>query len=161
MFSDPQFWVAVSFLLFIAAIFNPVRKILKSNLDAQIEEIRNTIQEAENIKNEAQKTLSELLKREAEVENEINELKLDSEKKIIELKNLSSRKLDEQIERRKILAENKIDQIFRDANISIKNYIADASIESVTHVLKNNLSTQKKSELINKSINELNIVLKN
>tara|TARA_Y100001970_G_C14153311_1_gene814003 strand:- start:975 stop:1460 length:486 start_codon:yes stop_codon:yes gene_type:complete len=161
MFSDPQFWVAVSFILFIAAIFNPVRKILKSNLDAQIEEIRNTIQEAENIKNEAQKTLSELLKREAEVENEINELKLDSEKKIIELKNLSSRKLNEQIERRKILAENKIDQIFRDANISIKNYIADASIESVTHVLKNNLSTQKKSELINKSINELNIVLKN
>ena len=161
MFSDPQFWVAVSFILFIAAIFNPVRKILKSNLDAQIEEIKNTIQEAENIKNEAQKTLSELLKREAEVENEINELKLDSEKKIIELKNLSSRKLNEQIERRKILAENKIDQIFRDANISIKNYIADASIESVTHVLKNNLSTQKKSELINKSINELNIVLKN
>ena len=161
MFSDPQFWVAVSFILFIAAIFNPVRKILKSNLDAQIEEIKNTIQEAENIKNEAQKTLSELLKREAEVENEINELKLDSEKKIIELKNLSSRKLNEQIERRKILAENKIDQIFRDANISIKNYIADSSIETVTHVLKNNLSTQKKSELINKSINELNIVLKN
>ena len=26
MFSDPQFWVAVSFILFIAAIFNPVRK---------------------------------------------------------------------------------------------------------------------------------------
>ena len=28
MFSDPQFWVAVSFVLFILAIFNPVRKIL-------------------------------------------------------------------------------------------------------------------------------------
>ena len=40
MFSDPQFWVAVSFLLFVAAIFNPVRKILTSSLDSQINEIK-------------------------------------------------------------------------------------------------------------------------
>jgi len=45
MFSDPQFWVAVSFILFIAAIFNPVRKILTSSLDGQINEIKNKIDE--------------------------------------------------------------------------------------------------------------------
>ena len=55
MFSDPQFWVAVSFVLFIAAIFNPVRKILISSLDSQIKEIKFKIEEAENLKNEAQK----------------------------------------------------------------------------------------------------------
>ena len=43
MFSDPQFWVAVAFVAFIAAIFNPVRKILTSSLDAQIKDIRNKI----------------------------------------------------------------------------------------------------------------------
>ena len=43
MFSDPQFWVAVSFILFIAAIFNPVRKILTSSLDAQINDIKNKL----------------------------------------------------------------------------------------------------------------------
>ena len=62
MFSDPQFWVAVAFFAFIAAIFNPVRKILTSNLDAQIKDIRNKIDEAENLKNETQKTLSEIKK---------------------------------------------------------------------------------------------------
>ena len=51
MFSDPQFWVAVSFILFIAAIFNPVRKMLVSSLDAQISEIKTKIEEAENLKN--------------------------------------------------------------------------------------------------------------
>ena len=161
MFSDPQFWVAVSFLLFIAAIFNPVRKILKSSLDTQIEDIKNTIQEAENVKNEAQKTLSDLKKREAQVENEIRNLKQDAEKKITELKNLSSKKLDEQIERRKILAESKIQQLSRDTNILIKNYITDVAIETTLHILKNNLTTQKKSDLISESINELNSVLKN
>ena len=37
---DATFWVAVSFVLFIAAIFNPVRKILISSLDSQIKEIK-------------------------------------------------------------------------------------------------------------------------
>ena len=45
MFSDPQFWVAVSFILFIAAIFNPVRKILTSSLDLQIKDIKNHFQQ--------------------------------------------------------------------------------------------------------------------
>tara|TARA_Y100001970_G_C14104785_1_gene787476 strand:- start:115 stop:600 length:486 start_codon:yes stop_codon:yes gene_type:complete len=161
MFSDPQFWVAVSFFLFLLAIFNPVRKMLNSSLDSQIYEIKNKIEDAENIKNEAQITLSELKKREAKVEKEIEELKLRSDEKISQLKDISSKKLSEQIEKRKLLAENRIDQFLRDINLSIKNYITNAAIEATTHVLNNNLSSEKKSELINDSIKDLNTVLKN
>ena len=78
MFSDPQFWVAVSFFLFILAIFNPVRKILKSSLDSQISEIKKNIEETENLKNEAHKTLTELETRKNEVQKEIKELKIRS-----------------------------------------------------------------------------------
>tara|TARA_B100000214_G_scaffold127711_1_gene90823 strand:- start:2047 stop:2532 length:486 start_codon:yes stop_codon:yes gene_type:complete len=161
MFSDPQFWVAVSFILFIAAIFNPVRKMLVSSLDAQISEIKTKIEEAENLKNEAQKTLSELKKREAEVEKEIEKFKTDAENKISELKNLSSKKLSDQIEKKKILADNRIEQLLRDTNQNIKSYIADIAIEAITDILKTSLSKDKKAELINDSINDLNRVLKN
>ena len=160
MFSDPQFWVAVSFVLFIAAIFNPVRKILISSLDLQIKEIKFKIEEAENLKNDAQKTLSELKIRETEVQKEIQELKLNSEKRIIELKNLSSKKLSEQIDKRKLLNENRIEQLVRETNSSIKNYISNAVINTTTSLLKNNLSSEMKSDLINVSIRELNSVLK-
>ncbi len=161
MFSDPQFWVAVSFILFIAAIFNPVRKMLVSSLDAQISEIKTKIEEAENLKNEAQKTLSELKKREAEVEKEIEKFKTDAENKISELKNLSSKKLSDQIEKKKILADNRIEQLLRDTNQNIKSYITDIAIEAITDILKTSLSKDKKAELINDSINDLNRVLKN
>ena len=161
MFSDPQFWVAVSFILFIAAIFNPVRKMLVSSLDAQISEIKTKIEEAENLKNEAQNTLSELKKREAEVEKEIEKFKTDAENKISELKNLSSKKLSDQIDKKKILAENRIEQLLRDTNQNIKSYITDIAIEAITDILKTSLSKDKKAELINDSINDLNRVLKN
>ena len=161
MFSDPQFWVAVSFILFIAAIFNPVRKILTSSLDAQIKDIKNKIDEVENLKNEAQKALDELKDRETKVEKEIQNLNLESEKRIAELKDISTTKLADQIEKRKILAENKIEQLVRDTNNSIKNYISNVAIEATRNVLLQNLSKDKKSALIEESITEFNSVLKN
>ncbi len=161
MFSDPQFWVAVSFILFIAAIFNPVRKILTSSLDAQIKDIKNKIEEVESLKNEAQKALDELKDRETKVEKEIQNLNLESEKRIAELKNMSTSKLTDQIEKRKILAENKIEQIVRDTNNSIKNYISSVAIEATRNILIQNLSKDKKSALIEESITEFNTVLKN
>ena len=161
MFSDPQFWVAVSFILFIAAIFNPVRKILTSSLDAQIKDIKNKIDEVENLKNEAQKALDELKDRETKVEKEIQNLNLESEKRIAELKNISTSKLTDQIEKRKILAENKIEQLVRDTNNSIKNYISSVAIEATKNILIQNLNKDKKSALIEESITEFNSVLKN
>ena len=161
MFSDPQFWVAVSFILFIAAIFNPVRKILTSSLDAQIKDIKNKIDEVENLKNEAQKALDELKERETKVEKEIQNLNLESEKRIAELKDISTSKLTDQIEKRKILAENKIEQLVRDTNNSIKNYISSIAIEATKNILIQNLNKDKKSALIEESITEFNSVLKN
>ena len=161
MFSDPQFWVAVSFILFIVAIFNPVRKILTSSLDAQIKDIKNKIDEVENLKKEAQKALDELKERETKVEKEIQQLNLESEKRISELKDISTSKLTDQIEKRKILAENKIEQLVRDTNNSIKNYISSIAIEATRNILLQNLSKDKKSALIEESITEFNTVLKN
>ena len=160
MFSDPQFWVAVSFFLFILAIFNPVRKILKSSLDTQISEIKKNIEETENLKNEAHKTLTELEIRKNEVQKEIKELKISTENKISELKESYSKKLTDQIEKRKALAESKIEQFVRETNISVKNFISNSAIEATTRILNNNLSSEKKSDLINESIKELNTVLK-
>ena len=85
MFSDPQFWVAVAFVAFIAAIFNPVRKILTSSLDTQIKDIKNKIDEAENLKNETQTTLSEIKKRQNDVQIEIQDIHKDAEKKVKQL----------------------------------------------------------------------------
>ena len=98
MFSDPQFWVAVAFVAFIAAIFNPVRKILTSNLDAQIKDIRNKIDEAENLKNETQTTLSEIKKRQNDVQIEIQDIHKDAEKKVKQLEENAEAKLKDSID---------------------------------------------------------------
>ena len=161
MFSDPQFWVAVAFVAFIAAIFNPVRKILTTNLDSQIKDIKNKIEEAENLKNETQVTLSEVKKRQNDVQAEIQDIHKEAEKKIKQLEEIAESKLKDQILKRQVLAEAKIDQLTRDANNLIQSHISSTAIAATMSILKEKLNTEEQQKLINKSIEELGSVLKN
>ena len=81
MVSDPQFWVAIAFIIFLLAIFNPVSKILSSSLDTKISEIKNSLEEAENLKNETQEILSNIKRRQNEVEIEIREIHTSSKER--------------------------------------------------------------------------------
>ena len=161
MFTDPQFWVAVAFIIFVVVIFNPVRKILISNLDTQIKKIKVSIDEAENLKNETKVTLSEIKQRQSEVQKEIELIHKDAKNKIIKIEETTEQKLKDQIQKRQILASAKIDQLTRDANYEIQNYITSTAIEATVTLLQKKLDINEKKNLINVSINELNSVLKN
>ena len=161
MLSDPQFWVALAFIIFIVAIFFPVRKILIKSLDEKIQNIKQSIQDAENIKNETQIILSDIKKRENEVQIEIKDINSKAQKKIESLETNAELKLQDQINKHKLLSSNKIDQIVRDANIEIKKYISENAIQATISVLKKNINQEQKQNLINQSIKELNTVLKN
>ena len=161
MFTDPQFWVAVAFFIFVAVIFNPVRKILTSNLDTQIKQIKFSIDEAENLKNEAKITLSEIKQRQNEVQKEIELIHKDAKNKIIKIEETTEQKLNNQIQKRQVLASAKIDQLTRDANYEIQQHIASTAIEATITLLQKKLDINEKENLINVSINELNSILKN
>ena len=160
MFSDPQFWVAVAFFAFIAAVFNPIRKILTTNLDAQIKDIKNKIEEAENLKNETQGTLSEIKQRQNHVQTEIKEIHKEAESKVKQLEQLAENKLKDQIIKRQALAEAKIDQLTRDANNFIQLHITSTAIAATILILQKKLNAEEQQNLINKSIQELGSTLK-
>ena len=84
----------------------------------------------------------------------------DSEKKIKLIEKESKQKLDEQINKRNILAKNKIEQMSRDANVEIQQYLVNNSIEATIKILEKKLNQEQKGKLINQSIVELNNALK-
>ena len=161
MFVDPQFWVAIAFLIFVAAIFNPVRKILNVTLNNKIQDIKNRIEEAENIKNEMQNTLSDLKKRQNDVQIEIENIHKDAEEKIQVLESEAEKKLKEKIDKRNLLAAAKIDQMTRDANLTIQQHISHTAIETAVTIIKKKLDKDEKKHLITQSITELSSIFKN
>jgi F0F1-type ATP synthase, subunit b len=161
MFSDPQFWVAVAFVAFIVAVFNPVRKILTTSLDAQIKDIKDKIEEAENLKNETQVSLSEIKQRQNDVQSEIQTILKEAENKVKQIEQLAEDKLKDQIGKRQVLAEAKIDQLTRDANNLIQTHITSSAINATISILEQKLNNEEQQKLIDTSIQELGSALKN
>ena len=158
MFSDPQFWVFIAFIIFVGAIFNPVRKMLSTGLDSKIQEIKDSIDQAEKIKNDSQITLSEIKKRQNEVKETIDSIKKETKDKIKRIESNANAKLKEQINKRNALTSLKIDQMTRDANIEIQQYITLTAIAATIDILNKKLNDQEKQRLINQSINELSSI---
>ena len=161
MFSDPQFWVAVAFVAFIAAVFNPVRKMLTTSLDAQIKDIKDKIEEAENLKNETQVSLSEIKQRQNDVQSEIQSILKEAEDKVKQIEQLAADKLKDQIAKRQVLAEAKIEQLTRDANNLIQTHITSSAIDATISILEQKLNNEEQQKLIDTSIQELGSALKN
>ncbi len=161
MFSDPQFWVFIAFIIFAGVIIKPVRKILSINLGNKIQEIKNSIDQAEKIKNDAQLTLGEIKKRQNEVKGEIDSIRQEAKERIAIIEKNAHTKLTDQMNKRNALASIKIDQMIRDANTEIQKHITQIAISATVDILEKKLNNQEKQNLINQSVNELESVLKN
>ena len=83
-----------------------------------------------------------------------------AKEKLAKIEKLFSQKLSEQIKKRNKLAEIKIEQIVRDTNLQIQNYIVQNAIKTTVLLLEKKLDQNEKQKLINDSISELNIALK-
>jgi len=161
MFSDPQFWVAIAFIIFVIAVFNPIKKTIRSSLDTKINEIKDSIEEAENLKNETQITLSSIKKRQNEVEQEIKEIHFNAKEKITIQEIEANTRLKEQMVKRELIAKSKIDQITRDANQIIQQNISKTAIKATLSIIGEKLDQEEKQNLIDQSLKELSNIIKN
>ena len=160
MFDDPQFWFFVAFVIFIVAVFKPVRTMIISSMDNKINEIKDSIDQAEKIKNEAQQTLSEIKKRQNDVKQEIEVIQNEARERITFIEQFSNQKLNQQIKKRNELVKVKIDQMARDANMQVQQYIVKNAITATIEILEKKLNQSEKQKLVNQSIVELSSVLK-
>jgi len=61
-FFDENFWVAISFILFLYFAYKPVKKAIINSLDVKIDDIKQKFAESEKIKTEAKLLLEEIQK---------------------------------------------------------------------------------------------------
>ena len=160
MFNDPQFWVSVAFIIFILAIFKPVRTMLTSNLDKKINEIKKNIEKAEKIKIDAQKTFSEIKNRHNNVKQEIRIIENEAKEKISVIEQRYKQELNEKLNKHNELAKIKVQQMVRDANTEVQRHIVQSVIKATIEILEKKLDKLERQKLIDQSMVELNSILK-
>ena len=158
---DATFWVAISFLIFLALlIYLKVPSTLKKSLGEKISNIKSQIENAEKLKDEANIFLSEQEKKisnsKKEVSNLLKNAEIKSEKELAKMR----ADLDIFLENKKNSLEMKIVQLKNQALKDIKNASVRIALESVEKLLKNSLDKSKLDKIYSSSIEETKLALK-
>jgi len=156
IFSNVTFWVFVSLVMFFALlIYMKVPAMVTGMLDERAENIRKEIEEAAALREEAQKLLAEYQRKQQEAEKEAEEIIAQAKEEAQRLKAETEKALEEQIERRTKLAEDKIAQAEVQALADVKEIAATAAAGAARRLLKESLDEGAANKLIDDSLGEV------
>ena len=158
---DATFWVAISFLIFIALlIYKKVPGLINKVLDDKISEIKKKVEESEKLKNDSEKLLSTY---QAKLNNSKKEcdLILQNAKRISDkdTKELTE-KFKNNLKSRERSVEEKITNLKNEALKEIELKAAMLSADAVREIMKNEIDEKKRADInftsVKQSINKIN-----
>jgi F-type H+-transporting ATPase subunit b len=153
MFAEPEFWVAVAFVILMGvfAYFGIHRTVLKT-LDHRSERIRAELDDARRLKEEAAKLLAEYKARHAAAEREAQDIianaKVEAERIAAEAKT----KMEDFVERRTKTAESKIALAEAQAMADVRAAAADAAVAAASTILSQSVKGEVADDLLAKGI---------
>ena len=161
MIINATFWVAVSFFIFVGLlIYFKIPQKITSALVESINSIKNEVEDAEKLKEEAINILSDYEKKISNSKNEIKEIidKANGDAEKIILK--TNEEFYLQMENRKRNTEDRIKQMKNQAFKDIKNASIKIAVQSVEMLLRNSLDKSKLNKLYLSSIEETKLALR-
>ena len=158
---DATFWVMISFFLFIGLlIYFQIPQKIKSLLEENIFNIKNQIDEADKLKEDAKNILTghekKISNSKTEMKSMIAKANEEAEKNVIK----ANEDFHNFMENRKKNAEDRVKQLKNQALKDIKNTSVRIAIESVEKLLKNSLDKSKLDKIYLSSIEEIKLTLK-
>jgi len=153
MLESTSFWVAVSFVLFVALIiYYGAPKMIAKALDDRADAIRAELDEARRLREEAQNLLAEYQRKQRDAEDEAKSIVAQAKHEAELLANEARDKLKETLERRTKLAEDKIVQAEAQALKDVRNHAAEVAVAAAGQLIADGLSKDKAAGLIDDSI---------
>ena len=158
---DATFWVTVSFFIFMGIlIYFKIPQKVKEVLEQNILSIKNQIDEAEKLKEDAKNILTEherkISNSKREVKEMISKANEEAEKNVIN----ANKAFHNFMENKRKNAEERIRQLKNQAEKDIKNASVKIAIESVEKLIKNSLDKSKLDKIYSASIEETKLALK-
>jgi len=153
MIKEPEFWVAVAFVLFVGVlIYVGVHKKLIEALDHRSGRIQAELDEARRLRDEAGKLLADYQRKQREAEREAEAIIADARAEAGRVAAEARVKMEEFVARRTKLAETKITQAEAQALADVRAAAADAAVSAAEKILRDSVKGQVADALLTKGI---------
>ena len=150
---DATFWAFIALVIFLGiVVYYRVPGLIGKSLDERAAKIRNELEEAQRLREEAHQLLGEYQKKRKEAEQEAGEIVAAAKREAESLVEDAHKKTEEYVSRRTALAELKISQAERDAVAEVRSIAVDVATEAARAVLAGKLDAKASAELFKDSL---------
>lgn len=154
-YQSAEFWVAVSFVLVVVVLARPVGGMLRHLLRKRARGIGKRIEDASNLKEEAQKLLAEYERKYRRAKQEAQDILSRSEREVNLMRKEQMAKLERDMDIRERDAKARVKSAQDQAAKEIANKTAERTIQTVRTVLSRKLDAKAQDQLIEDSIKRL------
>jgi F-type H+-transporting ATPase subunit b len=155
--TEPEFWVAVSFLIFVGVVFYfGVHKKIASFLDARAAMIAKELDEARRLREEAEKVLADYRRKQGDAASEAQAIVDLAAREAEEFSAETRRSVKEYFDRRMKLAGEKIARAEQDAVREVRSVAVDAAVAAAQSLIAEKLTAERAEKLVSDSIQTLN-----
>src|SRR3979490_904517 len=156
MFSEPEFWVAVAFVILMGvfAYFGIHRTVL-TTLDHRRDRIKAELDDARRLKDEAAKLLAEYRARHASAEREAKDIIEEAKAEADRIASEARAKMEDFVVRRTKTAESKIALAEAQALADVRAAAAEAAVTAASNILSQTVKGPVADDLLTKGIDEV------
>ena len=157
LFSDPKFWLLISFIVFVILMIKPFKSMMIGGLDSKIEEIKQNIDKSLESFTEAEEKLKDAEKRTLDLSNKVDEIISNARS---QAESISKNIIDKTSQTVKSKEKNSIDRIKQIELSAIQSIKSQASIElnSIIRDYFSNLSDDNRAKILDNSVIDLKSV---
>lgn len=155
LFHDPEFWVAVAFVVVAIFLYKPLKNGITGALDGRAAEIRRQIEEARKLREDAQALLAEYQRKQRDAMTEAERIIQGAKDEARRLRTETEAELARSIERRKQQALDRIAQSEAQAVAEVRNTAVDVALTAAEKLLREGLNESQRQAMADKAIQEL------
>ena len=148
MLQDPTFWVLIAFLIFFAAVGKQAFAAVTTGLDARTSQIKQDLDEAQRLREEAQSTLAKYQRKQRQAIGEAEAIVAQAREETEHLKAEAVAQLEEALQRRQQQALQRIAQAEAAALQDVRNLAVDMALAATRAVLADQVKGRKADQLI-------------
>jgi len=152
---EAEFWVLVAFVIFVAGVWKPMRRAIDGALDARANRIAAELDEARRLRDEAEALLAEYQQKQREAEGDAQAIIAHAKEEAELLAARAQQDLQQALERRTRLAEERITQAEAKAVDEIRAAAVDVAIAAARDVIAGGLDENRRAALVDAAITAL------
>lgn len=155
LFAEPEVWILLAVVVFAIGVWKPARRAILGGLDARAVRIRDELEAARRLREEAQEALAGYQKQQREAAAEAEAIIAHAKAEAERIAGQAAHNLEETLERRRRLAEERIAQEEAKALAEIRAVTVNVAIAAARQVIIAELDEQRDAALIDAAITSL------